>query len=87
MISYTRHHDVKGAFEESLRCLGLDYIDMYLIHWPITAIMGDGPLRVLQPDEHPNFIDVWKEMELLLETGKFICIAASNYHKSLLTHV
>ena len=30
------HHNVVPAFEASLRRLGLDYVDQYLIHWPVS---------------------------------------------------
>ena len=31
---------VRESFEESLTALGLDYIDLYLMHWPQTSIDG-----------------------------------------------
>lgn len=69
------HDHVREAFEESLAKLNVEYIDLYLMHWPQTQI-GD---RVLSVDEHPNFIDTWKDMEKLLETGKVKNIGVSNF--------
>ncbi|KAI0782993.1 Aldo/keto reductase [Abortiporus biennis] len=65
------HHKVKEAFEQSLNNLGLDYIDLYLMHWPMAQIDG--------PEEHPTIVDTWKEMEKLLETGKVKSIGVSNF--------
>ncbi|HEX6685279.1 MAG TPA: aldo/keto reductase [Candidatus Limnocylindrales bacterium] len=51
------------AFEASRRRLGLDYVDLYLVHWPV-------PKRRL---------DTWRAMEHLLGTGKVRTIGVSNY--------
>ncbi|KAJ3520468.1 hypothetical protein NM688_g9158 [Phlebia brevispora] len=66
------HHRVREAFEESLAKLNCGYIDLYMMHFPQAEIDG----RVLGADEHPTFIDTWKEMEQLLETG----IVSSIHH-------
>lgn len=52
-----------AAFEESRKKLGLDYIDLYLIHWPVEDLRND----------------TWKAMEKLLEEGKCRAIGVSNY--------
>ncbi|KAJ7282780.1 NADP-dependent oxidoreductase domain-containing protein [Mycena rebaudengoi] len=67
----TGHHRVQEAFDESFAKLGLDYIDLYLMHWP----MG----KTLAPEEHPTIIDTWKDMEKLLKTGKVKSIGVSNF--------
>lgn len=51
------------AFEESRRKLGLDYIDLYLIHWPAT------------PERH----DSWRAFEQLLADGKLRAAGVSNF--------
>ncbi|KAK7057505.1 aldo/keto reductase [Favolaschia claudopus] len=69
------HHRVKEAFEESFEKLGLSYVDLYLLHWP-QGVVND---KVLSPEEHPTFIETWKEMEKLLETKKVRSIGVSNF--------
>ncbi|KAI0075148.1 Aldo/keto reductase [Panus rudis PR-1116 ss-1] len=79
------------AFYDSLERLGLDYVDLYLMHWPMTVqYTGDdlesmdvvlpkdekGNLKLL---EHPNFNETWTMMELLLNTGKVKAIGVSNF--------
>jgi diketogulonate reductase-like aldo/keto reductase len=51
------------AFNRSIRDLGLDYIDLYLIHWPVA------PLRK----------DSWRALVKLLDDGKCRAIGVSNY--------
>lgn len=55
--------DVEGAFNRSLERLQLDYIDLYLIHWPVPGC----------------FLNTWKEMEKLLDTGRVRAIGVSNF--------
>jgi methylglyoxal/glyoxal reductase len=51
--------------EQSLRRLGLTYVDLYLIHWPVQ---GDS-----------NSIEIWRAMVSLLREGKARAIGVSNY--------
>ena len=51
------------AFESSLKRLGLSYVDLYLIHWPV----------------HGKIIETWKAMIKLLNSGKVNVIGVSNY--------
>ncbi|MEJ7876839.1 MAG: aldo/keto reductase, partial [Solirubrobacterales bacterium] len=57
----------KEAFEESRSKLGLDYIDLYLIHWP-------APSRNL-------FVETWKALEELREDGRVRSIGVSNFRE------
>ncbi|KAF5364068.1 hypothetical protein D9756_000164 [Leucocoprinus leucothites] len=93
------HHRVREGFEKSLQELDCDYIDLYLLHWPQGTIAdqtkpeaGNASFtRVLKPTESPTFVETYKEMEKLLETGKVKSIGVSNFSiktlEELLPHV
>ncbi|MDJ0348098.1 aldo/keto reductase [Cryobacterium sp. PH29-G1] len=53
------------AFEESLEKLGLDYVDLYLIHWPAPA--------------NDKFVESWKALEKIKESGRARSIGVSNF--------
>jgi 2,5-diketo-D-gluconate reductase A len=55
------------AFDKSLKLLGLDYLDYYLIHWP-------APKRGLL------YVDSWKAMEKLKNEGLVRSIGVCNFH-------
>jgi diketogulonate reductase-like aldo/keto reductase len=57
------HNDPEKAFNESLEKLGLEYIDLYLMHWPVPEFR----------------LKTWKVFEKLLETGKVKSIGVSNF--------
>ncbi|KXT78130.1 aldo/keto reductase [Streptococcus sp. DD13] len=61
----------KVAFQESLDRLGLDYIDLYLIHWP-------NPLALRDQWQSANR-ETWRALEELVETGKVRSIGVSNF--------
>ncbi|KAF9501546.1 aldo/keto reductase [Pleurotus eryngii] len=77
------HHRVQESFDESLRSLGLEYIDLYLMHWPqacISAVsMADPDAVIPPPGGSPTFIETWQDMEKLLTTGKVRSIGISNF--------
>lgn len=65
------YQQAKTAFEASLGKLGLDYIDLYLIHWPANA-------RNYQNWQQAN-ADAWRAMEELQAEGKIKSIGVSNF--------
>ncbi|KAH9942241.1 Aldo/keto reductase [Epithele typhae] len=70
------HGRVAASFAESLAKLGLDYVDLYLMHWPQAA----GPDGATIPrGTSPTFVETYKEMEKLLATGQVRSIGVSNF--------
>ncbi|KAI0673938.1 Aldo/keto reductase [Trametes maxima] len=70
------HGRVAEALDNSLMKLGVDYVDLYLMHWPMAF---DESGRTLQPDESPTLIETWREMEKLLVHGNLKAIGVSNF--------
>jgi 2,5-diketo-D-gluconate reductase A len=56
---------VFDAFEASLDRLGLEYVDLYLIHWPTPA--------------NDRYVETWKAFERLRESGRARSIGVSNF--------
>jgi glycerol 2-dehydrogenase (NADP+) len=92
------HRKSEECLDESLKRLGLDYVDLYLMHWPVPMNPnGNHPLfpkledgsRDL--DKEWSHVQTYKEMEKLLKTGKTKAIGVSNYSikflEELLPHV
>lgn len=52
-----------AAFEKSLNKLDLEYIDLYLIHWPVKG----------------KYLDTWRALEELYKAGKVKAIGVSNF--------
>ncbi|KAL4950416.1 putative aldo-keto reductase [Aspergillus filifer] len=58
------HHDPAAALQKSLDALGLEYIDIFLMHWPCAETPDKS--RALRIDESPTFVETWKKMEELV---------------------
>ncbi|CAA7196364.1 aldo/keto reductase [Chryseobacterium potabilaquae] len=67
------YKEAKIAFEESLKKLDLQYVDLYLIHWPANAKNYDNWQKANS--------DSWRAMEELVEEGKIKSIGVSNFWK------
>lgn len=74
--------DVEAALQESLRHLQLDYLDQYLIHWPVSLKRG-----VLAPSKVDDMIspaalpiaETWGAMEKQVDKGLVKSIGVSNF--------
>ena len=91
---WNHHHrpeDVETACKRSLQNLKLDYLDLYLIHWPVAFVKtdNDDPMPKnekgeVMVDESVSIIDTWKAMEKLVEEGLVKHIGVSNFSIELL---
>jgi 2,5-diketo-D-gluconate reductase A len=59
--------EARQAFDESLKALGVDYVDLFLIHWPLpTRYDGD-------------YVSTWKTLEEFYREGRARSIGVSNF--------
>ncbi|KZP11453.1 aado/keto reductase [Athelia psychrophila] len=79
------HIHVQQAFEDSLRLLDLEYIDLYLMHWPQYTDSAGCKFTPGPDEQNPTFVETYKEMEKLLATGKVKSIGVSNFSIKTLT--
>jgi alcohol dehydrogenase (NADP+) len=77
------HNNVVEACNKSLSDLQLDYLDLYLVHWPFPNYHAPGcDVNSRSPDAkpyiHENFMETWRQMEKLVEAGLVRHIGTSN---------
>ncbi len=79
------HSDVETGLKLSLTALGLDYLDLYLIHWPHAFKGGKGAWPIKRDgiidydfDTHPTM--TWLAMEKLVDKGLVKSIGVSNFN-------
>jgi len=74
-LDNTWHHRVEDGINSSLKSLGTDYVDLYLMHWPSSTDPKD--VKKHLPDW--DYIKTWHEMQKLPATGKVRNIGVSNF--------
>ncbi|MEV1246743.1 aldo/keto reductase [Nonomuraea sp. NPDC050022] len=67
------HERAEEAFDESLSRLGLDYVDLYLIHWPVPS--------------QDKYLQAWRGLEKIYRQGRAKAIGVSNFTPETLTRV
>jgi 2,5-diketo-D-gluconate reductase A len=65
--SFHRPDDARPAFDRTLSELGFDYVDLFLIHWPLPTLY-DG-----------DFVSTWKTLEEFRADGRARSIGVSNF--------
>ncbi|TCD65873.1 hypothetical protein EIP91_002135 [Steccherinum ochraceum] len=70
--------DVEAALDESLSNLGTEYLDLYLIHWPIAFKKGTDNVVDLELTANPY--PTWKKLEEMVDKGKVRNIGISNFN-------
>lgn len=70
-----RPDDVRRSFDETLEKLGLDRLDLFLIHWPLPTLY-DG-----------DFVSTWKAMAALVADGRLRAAGVSNFQPDHLDRI
>uniref|UniRef100_A0A8D8ZCN6 Alcohol dehydrogenase [NADP(+)] A n=1 Tax=Cacopsylla melanoneura TaxID=428564 RepID=A0A8D8ZCN6_9HEMI len=81
----SNHDLIEKCLRESLEKLKLDYVDLYLMHWPYAMSSGDGLLPMTSDGKFEfaddvDYVDVWKGMEVLLDQGLTKSIGVCNFN-------
>ncbi|MDQ8183938.1 aldo/keto reductase, partial [Pelagicoccus sp. SDUM812005] len=81
--------DVIPSCQQTLADLKLDYLDLYLVHWPFPNFHAKGcDVTSRSPDAkpyiHANFMKTWRQMEKLVEMGLVKNIGTSNMSRAKL---
>jgi 2,5-diketo-D-gluconate reductase A len=59
--------DARRAFDKTLEALGFDYVDLFLIHWPLPTLYGG------------DFVSTWRTLEEFKADGRARSIGVSNF--------
>ena len=64
---FHRPDDARQAFDDTLAALGMDYVDLFLIHWPLPTLY-DG-----------DYVSTWRTLEEFQRQGRARSIGVSNF--------
>eukprot|EP00727_Mastigamoeba_balamuthi_P014458 m51a1_g9637 hypothetical protein (312) ;mRNA; f:1154391-1155507 len=78
-VTELHEQDVAAACRKTLSDLGLSYLDLYLIHWPLATKKGTTiPIKKEDLDDVP-IAETWGAMERLVDEGLVRSIGVANY--------
>ena len=63
--AYHGYDEALAAFERTMQRLGLDYVDLYLIHWPVPTV--------------GRYVETWRALVRLRDEGRVSAIGVSNF--------
>lgn len=72
--------DIEPTLDETLRMLQTEYIDLYLIHWPVAQTPTGGGTNVINWELTERPIKTWLKLEELVRAGKIRNIGVSNFN-------
>ncbi|KAI3622895.1 hypothetical protein CBS14141_004228 [Malassezia furfur] len=81
--------DVERSLNDTLEELGVDYLDLFLMHWPVAF---DAPMNDFRIEENGwvkldfqhSVVDTWKAMIAMQKTGKVKSIGVSNFRPDII---
>lgn len=72
---FHRPDDARRAFDKTMSDIGLDYIDLFLIHWPLPTLY-DG-----------DYVSTWRTLAEFVADGRTKSIGVSNFHRAHLDRI
>ncbi len=72
---FHKPNDARRAFDETMSALGLDKIDLFLIHWPLPTLY-DG-----------DFVSTWRTLLELVDDGRAASVGVSNFQPAHLARL
>ncbi|KAF7836351.1 Non-functional NADPH-dependent codeinone reductase 2 [Senna tora] len=74
------HHDPLSALNQTLQNVGMEYLDMYLVHWPVKLKEWvNYPIPKEEDFDELDLESTWRGMEKCLDMGLCRCIGVSNF--------
>lgn len=88
-----KRESVMRACEDSLKKLGLDYVDLYLIHWPVAYVEDGDPINPKDPTtgklqySDTHYTETWRGMEDVKDARLARSIGVSNFNHQMIDDI